>query len=170
MTACRIDLGFDLFDANAVMTRDALDRTDAMLIRRLHGGFPLSDTPYADIACELGLDEADVLARLQRMLDDGVLSRFGPLFEIERAEGQFMLAAMQVPEDRFDAVAEQVNALPEVAHNHRREHRFNMWFVVACATPQQVNAACEHVQALTGLPVFAFPKEKEFFVELRLPR
>ena len=151
------------------MTGDALDSTDAMLIRRLHGGFPLSDTPYADVARELGLDEADVLARLKRMLDDGVLSRFGPLFEIERADGQFMLAAMQVPEDRFDAVAEQVNALPEVAHNYRREHRFNMWFVVACATPQHVNAACEHVQALTGLPVFAFPKEKEFFVELRLP-
>ena len=152
------------------MTRDALDSTDAMLIRRLHGGFPLSDTPYGDVACELGLDEADVLARLQRMLEDGVLSRFGPLFEIERADGQFMLAAMQVPEDRFDAVAEQVNALPGVAYNQRREHRFNMWFVVACATRPHVNAVCEHVQALTGLPVFAFPKEKEFFVELRLPR
>ena len=152
-----------------LMTRDALDSTDAMLIRRLHGGFPLNDTPYDEVARELGLDEADVLARLQRMLDDGVLSRFGPLFQIERAGGQFVLAAMQVPEERFDAVAEEVNALPEVAHNYRREHRFNMWFVVACATPQHANATCEHVQALTGLPVFAFPKEKEFFVELRLP-
>ena len=66
------------------------------------------------------------------MLDDGALSRFGPLFQIERAGGQFVLAAMQVPEDRFDAVAAQVNALPEVAHNYRREHRFNMWFVLAC--------------------------------------
>lgn len=150
------------------MTRDALDSTDAMLIRRLHGGFPLSDTPYADVARELGLDAADVLARLQRMLDDGVLSRFGPLFQIERAGGQFVLAAMQVPGDRFDAVAEQINALPEVAHNYRREHCFNMWFVVACTTPQQASATCEHIQALTGLPVFAFPKEKEFFVELRL--
>ena len=151
------------------MTGDALDSTDAMLIRRLHGGFPLSDTPYAEVARELGLDEADVLARLHRMLDDGVLSRFGPLFQIERAGGQFVLAAMQVPEERFDAVAEEVNALPEVAHNYRREHRFNMWFVVACATPQHASATCERVQALTGLPVFAFPKEKEFFVELRLP-
>lgn len=152
-----------------LMTRDALDTTDAMLIRRLHGGFPLSDTPYADVARELGLDEADVLARLQRRLDDGVLSRFGPLFQIERAGGQFVLAAIQVPEDRFEAVAEQVNALPEVAHNYRREHRFNMWFVVACTTPQQARATCKQIQALTGLTVFAFPKEKEFFVELRLP-
>lgn len=151
------------------MTLEALDATDARLIRRLHGGFPLSQAPYAEVGDELGLDEAEVLARLQRLLDEGVLSRFGPLFQIERAGGQFVLAAMAVPEERFDAVAQQVNALPAVAHNYRREHRLNMWFVVACATPQQAQAACEQIQTLTGLPVLAFPKEKEFFVELRLP-
>jgi DNA-binding Lrp family transcriptional regulator len=106
---------------------------------------------------------------LQRLLDDGVLSRFGPLFQIERAGGQFVLAAMAVPEARFDAVAEQINALPEVAHNYRREHALNMWFVVACTSPAQAQATCERIEQMTGLRVFAFPKEKEYFVELRLP-
>ena len=146
-----------------------LGATDALLIRRLHGDFPLSDTPFADLAQELGLSESEVLDRLRRMLDDGTLSRFGPLFQIERAGGQFVLAAMQVPEDRFDAVAAQVNALPEVAHNYRREHRFNMWFVLACTSPEEARSACARIEAATGLHVFAFPKEKEFFVELRLP-
>jgi siroheme decarboxylase len=146
-----------------------IEATDALLIRRLHGGFPLTDTPYADVAQELGLTEAEVIARLQAMLEDGMLSRFGPLFQIERAGGQFVLAAMQVPSDRFDAVTAQVNALPEVAHNYRREHRFNMWFVLACASPAQARAACDRIEAMTGLRVFAFPKENEFFVELRLP-
>lgn len=147
----------------------AITATDALLIRRLHGGLPLSDTPFDDVAQELGLTETEVIARLRAMLDDGLLSRFGPLFQIERAGGQFMLAAMRVPEDRFDAVAAQVNAQHEVAHNYRREHRFNMWFVLACASPAQTAAACARIEALTGLRVFAFPKEKEFFVELRLP-
>lgn len=151
------------------MTLAAIDATDALLIRRLHGGFPLSDAPYADVAQELGLSETDVLGRLDRLLDEGVLSRFGPLFQIERAGGQFVLAAMQVPEDRFDAVAAAVNALPEVAHNYRREHRFNMWFVLACTSPQQAGAACARIESRTGLRVYAFPKEKEFFVELKLP-
>ncbi len=153
----------------AAPTQAALDATDALLIRRLHGDVPLSDTPYAEVAQELGLTEAEVISRLQTMLDDGVLSRFGPLFQIERAGGQFVLAAMQVPEERFDAVAAQVNAMPEVAHNYRREHRFNMWFVLACASPAQAVAACQRIETATGLRVFAFPKEKEFFVELRLP-
>jgi siroheme decarboxylase len=146
-----------------------IEATDALLIRRLHGGFPLTDTPYADVALELGLTEDVVIARLQAMLEEGLLSRFGPLFQIERAGGQFVLAAMQVPPDRFDAVAAQVNALPEVAHNYRREHRFNMWFVLACASREEARAACGRIEAMTGLRVFAFPKENEFFVELRLP-
>jgi len=155
--------------AEATVADEArLDATDALLIRRLHGDLPLSETPYADVAQELGLTEAEVIARLRAMLDDGVLSRFGPLFQIERAGGHFMLVAMQVPEDRFDAVAEQVNELPEVAHNYRREHRFNMWFVLACASPAQTAAACARIESTCGLRVFAFPKEKEFFVELRL--
>jgi len=145
------------------------DATDARLMRRLHGGFPLTETPYADVGAELGLAEAEVIGRLQRLLRDGVLTRFGPLFQIERAGGCFVLAAMQVPPDRFEAVAAAVNALPEVAHNYRREHRFNLWFVLGADTPQAVQAACARIESGTGLRVFAFPKEREFFLELALP-
>jgi siroheme decarboxylase len=152
-----------------MMEAGPLDASDALLVRRLHGGFPLTEAPYADVARELGLTEAEVIERLARLLDEGALTRFGPLFQIERAGGQFVLAAMQVPEERFDAVAAQVNALPEVAHNYRREHRFNMWFVIACASPPEVEATCARIEAATGLHITAFPKEREFFVELRLP-
>ncbi len=151
------------------MTAVPLDPVDALLIRRLHGDFPLAERPYAEVAEQLGLDEHEVIARLQRMLDDGLLSRFGPLFQIERAGGQFVLAAMQVPEERYDEVAALVNALPEVAHNYRREHRFNMWFVIGCDSPDAARQGCERIEAATGLRVYPFPKEREFFVELRLP-
>ena len=145
-----------------------IDATDALLIDRLHGGLPLSERPYADVAADLGLSEAEVLDRLQRLLDTGLLTRFGPLFQIERAGGQFLLAAMAVPEADFERVTAQVNALPAVAHNYRRTHALNMWFVVAGESPAQVQATCDHITQLTGLRVFAFPKEREFFVELRL--
>ena len=142
---------------------------DLRLMAYLHGGFPLVDEPYAAVAQALGTTEQDVLQRLQRLLDDGYLTRFGPLFQIERAGGLFVLAAMDVPEERFDAVTAQVNALPEVAHNYRREHALNMWFVLGTETPAAAAAAIERIEADTGLPVLAFPKEREFFVELKLP-
>ncbi len=146
-----------------------IDPVDAMLIHRLHGDFPLSNQPFRDVGDQLGLTEDDVIARLQRMLDDGLLTRFGPLFQIERAGGQFVLAAMQVPEERFDAVAALVNAHDEVAHNYRREHVFNMWFVLGCTSSDTARAVCDRIERETGLRIYAFPKEKEFFVELRLP-
>jgi DNA-binding Lrp family transcriptional regulator len=110
-----------------------------------------------------------VLERLRVLLARGDLTRFGPLFQIERAGGRFVLAALAVPEERFDAVAAQVNALPEVAHNYRRTHTLNMWFVLATTHPDAARNALARIEADTGLVVHAFPKEREFFVELRLP-
>lgn len=148
---------------------ETLSPTDRRLLARLHGGLPLVDRPYAAVAAELGLAEDELIARLQRLLDDGVLTRFGPLFQIERAGGRFVLAAMAVPPARFDAVAAAVNARPEVAHNYRREHRLNLWFVAAAITPEAVESAIRAIELDTGLPVLRFPKEREYFVELVLP-
>lgn len=142
---------------------------DLRLIAHLHGGFPLCDRPFAEVGAQLGWTEDRVIERLRQLLGQGTLSRFGPLFQIERAGGQFVLAAMAVPEDRFEAVAAQLNALPAVAHNYRREHALNMWFVVAAETPEQAREALDQIETLTGLQVLAFPKEREYFVELKLP-
>ena len=60
-------------------------------------------------------------------------------------------------------------ALPAVAHNYRREHALNMWFVVAAESPQAAADALRRIGRVTGLPVHAFPKEREYFVELKLP-
>jgi len=146
-----------------------LDPMDARLIEHLHGGLPLCDRPFAVVANQLGLSEDGLIERLRRLLSQGVLSRFGPLFQIERAGGRFVLAAIAVPEPRFDEVAALVNAHPEVAHNYRREHALNMWFVTATETAAETDAVLAAIEAETGLAVLAFPKEREFFVELRLP-
>jgi hypothetical protein len=82
--------------------------------------------------------------------------------------GSFVLAALSAPEADFDRLAELVNAFPEVAHNYRREHRLNMWFVLATASPAQVPEVAQRIEAATGLHVHLFPKEREYFVELRL--
>jgi len=139
------------------------------LIAYLHGGFPLSEWPYAEVGAALGMDETSVIDSLHSLLERGYLTRFGPLFQIERAGGQFVLAALQAPEDRFEEVTALVNALPEVAHNYRREHALNMWFVIGAESSQAAAQAIARIEADTHLKVYAFPKEKEFFVELRLP-
>jgi DNA-binding Lrp family transcriptional regulator len=145
-----------------------LDAVDRRIIDELQGGFPLSATPYADAAARLGIGEADLLARLRCLLETGVLTRFGPMYQIERMGGAFVLAALAVPEERWDEVVAAVNALPQVAHNYRREHRLNMWFVLATETPEGIAEAIARIETDTGLHVFAFPKEREYFVEMKL--
>lgn len=145
-----------------------LDPVDRQIIDRLQGDFPVCERPYAVVAERLGIAEDELLARLQRLLDARVLTRFGPMYQIERMGGAFVLAALAVPEARFDEVATLVNALPQVAHNYRREHRLNMWFVLATETPSGIAEAIARIERDTGLPVYAFPKEREYFVEMKL--
>jgi siroheme decarboxylase len=146
-----------------------MDDIDRSIIDSLQGGFPLCASPYAQVAEELGIDEGTLLSRLQNLLDARVLTRFGPMFQVERMGGAFVLAALKVPEARYAEVAESVNAFPEVAHNYRREHAFNMWFVLATRTPQDIAATISRIETATGLQVYAFPKEREYFVEMKLP-
>jgi DNA-binding Lrp family transcriptional regulator len=147
----------------------AVPLSDAQLIDHLHGGLPLCDRPFAEVAQRLGVPEDELIERIDGLLSSGVLTRFGPLYQIERAGGLFVLAAVAVPTARFDAVAGLVNARPEVAHNYRREHALNMWFVVATEQAAQAAKVLADIELDIGLPVLAFPKEREYFVELRLP-
>ncbi|HEX9195841.1 MAG TPA: AsnC family transcriptional regulator [Azonexus sp.] len=145
-----------------------IDAVDRQIIAKLQGDFPLCERPYAAAAERLGIAEDELLARLQRLLDARVLTRFGPMVQIERMGGAFVLAALAVPEARYDEVTVLVNALPQVAHNYRREHALNMWFVLATETPAGIGEAVARIERDTGLKVFAFPKEREYFVEMKL--
>lgn len=150
------------------MNKPALDEIDRKIINSLQGGFPLSSRPYADAAAELDLDEQDLLARLKRMLDVGVLSRFGPMYNAEELGGAVTLCALEVPDERFDAVTELVNNHREVAHNYARDHRLNMWFVIATEGPVQIAGVIAEIERETGLKVYDFPKSCEFFVGLKV--
>ena len=145
-----------------------LDAVDRKILAELQGDFPICERPYLAAAEKLGIGEDELLARLDRLLAQRTLTRFGPMVQVERMGGAFVLAALAVPEARYEAVTAQVNALPQVAHNYRREHLLNMWFVLATETPAGIPEAIARIEADTGLKVHAFPKEREYFVEMKL--
>ncbi len=145
-----------------------MDAHDRAIINALQGGFPISERPFADAATPLGLSEAELINRIGKLLDDGVLSRFGPLYHAERLGGGLSLAAMKIPKSDFDRVAELVNAFPEVAHNYARDHEFNMWFVLATETPERIDEVVQDIARQTGYQVYNMPKLDEYFIGLRL--
>lgn len=146
-----------------------LDDTDRAIVNALQGGFPLVERPYAAAAEELGLSEEELIARLKSLLERGAATRFGPLFHAERMGGALMLAALAVPVERFDEVAELVNAHAEVAHNYKRTHRYNMWFVLAAESQERVEETVREIERETGLAVLRAPKLKEYFIGFKVP-
>lgn len=145
-----------------------MDEIDRAIINRLQKGFPVCASPYRQVAEQLGISEDDLLIRLRKLLLEGVLSRFGPMYHAEQMGGALTLAALKVPDERFDEVAAIVNGFPEVAHNYARNHSLNMWFVLATEKPEQVQAVIQAIEQQTGLPVFNMPKIEEYYVGLQL--
>jgi DNA-binding Lrp family transcriptional regulator len=150
------------------LAADALDATDRAILNRMQDGLPLVPHPFAPLAAELDLEEEALIVRLKALREIGAITRFGPFFDAAAMGGAFCLCAMAVPADRFDEVVIQVNAHPEVAHNYERSHRLNMWFVLACERPDQIEQVAARIEQETGLPVLRFPKEHEFFIGFRV--
>ncbi|MEQ6885392.1 Lrp/AsnC family transcriptional regulator [Salicola sp. Rm-C-2C1-2] len=148
-------------------TVPTLSDTERAILNRLQDGLPLVPHPYATIAEELGIGEDSLLSHLQAMLESGLLTRFGPMFHAGEMGGGLTLAAMAIPEEAFETVTEQVNSFPEVAHNYRREHDLNMWFVLATEQADAIHSVISRIESQTGYGVYNMPKEEEFHVNLR---
>lgn len=148
------------------MTRE-LDPIDRAILNRYQGGFPICERPYQAAAETLGISEQELIQRLERMLAQKQLSRFGPMYHAERLGGGLSLCAMRIPEDRYEQVTEQVNSFPEVAHNYARDHAFNMWFVLATETPERIDSVLQEIEQRTGFQVYNMPKLQEFFIGLK---
>jgi len=147
---------------------ELLDEINRNIINTLQYGFPICDSPFREAAESLNITESELLERVEKMRNNGILTRFGPLFNVENMGGAFSLCAMKIPPAEFDTVAEKVNALPQVAHNYQREHTMNMWFVLATETPEEKQKTIEEIEQQTGYRVYDMPKEREYFVGLYL--
>ncbi len=145
-----------------------LDDIDKRLIDDLQKEVPLVERPFQAIAEQLGLTESEVIERIQRLLDEGILSRFGPMFHAEKLGGGLTLAAIKVSDEDFVRVTEQVNSFSQVAHNYERDHELNMWFVLATECPSEIDAIISDIEVLTGYTVYNMPKQEEFYVGLQL--
>ncbi len=153
---------------SASAERVTLDAVDRIIVNRLQDGIPLVPLPFDAVAKEIGRTPDDVIARTARLIEAGVLTRFGPFFDAAAMGGAFCLCAMAVPRDQFEAVADLVNGFDEVAHNYEREHALNMWFVLATERPEGIAMAADEIARATGCDVLMFPKLEEYFIGFKV--
>ena len=144
-----------------------LHSIDRKIINHLQGGFPLVENPWDELSRQLDIPVDEMICRVERMTSEGILSRFGPIYNAEKMGGGLTLAAMKVEAEHFDEMTEIVNSFDEVAHNYARDHELNMWFVIATETPEQITQVISNIEEKTGLKVLNMPKQEEYFLELK---
>ena len=132
---------------------DAIDRT---LIVATQGGLPLVAEPYRVLADKLGLDEAEVVARLKHLLDDGAIRRIGAIPN-HYALG-YTANGMSVWDIADESVAEigaRVGALDFVTHCYERPRHlplwpYNLFAMVHGRTRDEVRAKVAEIAVLVG--------------------
>ncbi|NWN48530.1 Lrp/AsnC family transcriptional regulator [Pseudomonas sp. MAFF 301514] len=142
-----------------------LDLLSRRLIDRYQHGMPLCAEPYREMARVLDCTEAELMACLQRLELAGALSRIGPVFEHTRA-GASTLAALAVPIERLEQVAQRVSQYPEVNHNYAREHHYNLWFVLTGPHRQHLEQVLAELEKDTGLPPLDLPMLTAYRIDL----
>ncbi len=139
--------------------------TRRRLLDEFQADFPLTPRPFAALAETLGCTEDEVIAALRDMQETGRISRVGAVIAPGRV-GASTLAAMAVPADRLDSVAELVSSYDEVNHAYAREHDYNFWFVLTASSQDRLQAVLEEIEARTGRAVLDLPLEHAFHIDL----
>ncbi|MDQ7260296.1 AsnC family transcriptional regulator [Paracoccus sp. PS-1] len=133
----------------------ALDDTDRRLIAATQAGLPLVEAPYARIAADLGLTEAQVIARLAAMQAKGVIRRIA-IAPNHYALGMTAngMSVWDVDDARAEALGERVGALDFVTHCYLRPRapvwRYNLFAMLHGQSRAEVEDKRARVRALLG--------------------
>lgn len=113
------------------MTEARLDHTDRSLLNLLQSRFPLSRQPFAELGASLGLDEKEVIERIDRLKHAQVIRCIGPILDSWSLGYRSTLVAMRIPEEKLERAVRIVNEHPGVSHNYSRSDALNLWFTLA---------------------------------------
>ena len=129
-----------------------LSELDRKLLNLMQGSFPLDTRPYARVAEAAGVTEEQVLATIQRLLDDRIIRQVTPIYDTRALGYGSMLVAAKVDAENPWRAAKIINSHPGVSHNYLRNHDFNMWFTLAVEEDSTLGlqGTLDVLQELTG--------------------
>lgn len=128
-----------------------MDETDRAILNRIQSDFPIASQPYLVIAQELDLKEDEVIRRITRLKESGIIRRIGANFVPGRLGFVSTLCAARVPQEKIPLFSKTVNQYPGVTHNYRRDHEFNIWFTFIAESMEQIEAYLKEITSKTGV-------------------
>ncbi len=148
-----------------------MDKLTQELLNTFQRDFPITSRPFSEMGRILSLNsvvpfsEFEIIKTLKDIKTKGIVTRIGPVFDHKKA-GASLLAAIKVPPEHLDVVAEQINQYAEVNHNYGRENDYNLWFVVTSPTKEHLEQVLTDMELTTGFPVLRLPMEKSYHIDL----
>lgn len=133
-----------------------LDDADRRILEAIQAGLPLCPHPYDAVADRLALEPADVIARVARLLKNGVIRRIGVVpnhYALGLAANG--MSVWDVPDDAVAGIGRRVGALPFVSHCYRRprhlpEWRYNLFAMVHGRSREEVEDKVGEIARLVG--------------------
>lgn len=141
----------------------SLDDTDKAILNRIQSDFPIEPCPFGVIARELNLKESEVLQRVLRLKQAGIIRRIGANFVPGKVGFVSTLCAARVPEDKIESFSRVVNRYPGVTHNYQRDDEFNVWFTFIARSREEIAQNLERIAKETGVEtILNMPATKVF--------
>lgn len=143
-----------------------LNDIDRTILNRIQSDFPITPRPYHAIAESLGVSEKDILKRLTRLKQNGIIRRIGGNFVPEKLGFVSTLCAAKVPEDKIESFAKVVNRYPGVTHNYKRDNKYNVWFTFIAPSMEKIEKNLEKISQETGIKdIINLPSTKVFKIK-----
>jgi DNA-binding Lrp family transcriptional regulator len=128
-----------------------MDKTDKLILNRIQSDFPITTRPFKSIADALNLTEKDVIKRIRKLKENGIIRRIGGNFVPEKVGFVSTLCAAKVPAEKIDGFAATVNRYPGVTHNYQRDNEFNIWFTFIAPSMEEIEKNLKDIAEQTGI-------------------
>lgn len=148
--------------------RESIDDVDASIIDGFQSGFPIEARPFRAVGEAVGVSEEEAIERVTRLYEQGIFRRFGAVLN-PPVIGSSALAAVQAPDERFGEIADVINGYQQINHNYRRDHEWNMWFVVTAGSRERRDEILAEIEERTGCTVLVLPMLTDFYINLEFP-
>jgi len=144
-----------------------LEKEDRMILNEIQKKFPITSRPYLTLARKLKLKEREVMERVQKLKDAGIIRRIGASFSAKSVGFSSTLCAAKVPESRIEEFVSIVNAYPGVTHNYEREGEFNLWFTLIAPSRKRIKQILNQISRKTGVKdIIDLPALKTFKISV----
>jgi siroheme decarboxylase len=144
-----------------------MDKADRMILNEIQKKFPITPRPYLSLARKLKLKEREIMGRVQKLKDMGIIRRIGASFSAKSVGFSSTLCAAKVSESKIEEFVSVVNTYPGVTHNYEREGEFNIWFTLIAPSRKRIEQILTQISLKTGVKdIIDLPALKTFKISV----